>query len=1063
MLHNRWRHLLLACLYLMLWVLPAMAQVDLKEKLPFDSKVKMGKLENGLTYFIRPNAKPEKKVELRLVVNAGSILEDDDQLGLAHMTEHMAFNGTKLFKKNEIISFLQEIGVGFGNDLNAYTIFDETVYMLPIPVDKPGNLEKGFQILEQWAHHITFLDEDIDGERAIVLEESRLGKGAEDRMLKKYLPGLFAGSLYGERLPIGKDSIIQNFKYDVIRRFYRDWYRPDLMAVVVVGDITVEKAEEMIRRYFSGIKNPENPRERKIAEVKPYENNSVLLVTDKEATAYNVAINYPFFKDDPSVILEDYRVSILRSLFTRMLNQRFQELIQKENPPYNFASASFGSYARGSNAFSIYASAGTGDYKRALQVVLEEVERVKRFGFTATELERTKKIILTTYERSYNNRDKTESADYVDEYVDYFLRKEPSPGIEYEFEKVKALLPGITVEELNKLVDTYIKGVNNRFTFITGPEPKAEDKRPGEEELLAVFPAVEKAELKPYEDKQVSSSLIEQKPKAGKVVQRVVNSKLGTTELTLSNGIKVTLKSTDFKTDQILMNSVRPGGKNHYGLKDKYNAEYAAPVVQTMGIGNFSPVDLKKVLAGKTVQVAPYINATSEGVKGSSSIKDLETMLQLTWLYYTSPRIDTVLFKSFVQRNKSQLAMLSANPQIAFVDTFYKTLYNNNPLSPVMIPKAAYFDQVDVNRAVAIYKERFGDAGSTHFVFVGSFKEEELTPLIEQYIASLPATAKQFKAVDNKVRIVKGKKNLTVPKGKEEKSLILQYHSGEVPYSSDLELKSQAAAEVLNIRIIEELREKIGGIYGGGIYGGLEKEPYGSFSYVVQLPCGPDKVDTLIKAINKEIKDLIVKGPSQKNLDKVKKQWIEQHKVSIKENEDWLEALVERIYPGNNIDYFVNYEQYVKKLTIKDVQQAAARLLNGTNVLTAVQMPENYVPGEEKKTADRENKVVETIEIDTEEISLELFDNGEVDGDSVTVYFNGYAVIKKAALTLEAKKLKLKMLKGRINNLVLFAENLGTTPPNTALLRVTVGDKVYNLTIESDKKKNGTVIFKWKQ
>jgi zinc protease len=313
------------------------------------------------------------------------------------------------------------------------------------------------------------------------------------------------------------------------------------------------------------------------------------------------------------------------------------------------------------------------------------------------------------------------------------------------------------------------------------------------------------------------------------------------------------------------------------------------------------------------------------------------------------------------------------------------------------------------------------------------------------------------------VRIVKGKKNLTVPKGKEEKSLILQYHSGEVPYSSDLELKSQAAAEVLNIRIIEELREKIGGIYGGGIYGGLEKEPYGSFSYVVQLPCGPDKVDTLIKAINKEIKDLIVKGPSQKNLDKVKKQWIEQHKVSIKENEDWLEALVERIYPGNNIDYFVNYEQYVKKLTIKDVQQAAARLLNGTNVLTAVQMPENYVPGEEKKTADRENKVVETIEIDTEEISLELFDNGEVDGDSVTVYFNGYAVIKKAALTLEAKKLKLKMLKGRKNNLVLFAENLGTTPPNTALLRVTVGDKVYNLTIESDKKKNGTVIFKWKQ
>ncbi len=1045
------------------FALTSFAQVNLKEQIPFDTKVKTGKLPNGLTYYIRPNNKPEQRVELRLVINAGSILEDDDQLGLAHMTEHMAFNGTKNFKKNDIVSYLQEIGVGFGNDLNAYTSFDETVYILPIPTDKPGNLEKGFQILEDWAHNISNLNDDIDGERGVILEESRLGKGAQERMFRKYLPGLFAGSLYADRLPIGKDSIIKNFKYDIIRRFYRDWYRPDLMAVIVVGDITTEKAEEMIRKHFAGLTNPANPRERKYAPLAPYSKNDLMLISDKEATSYSVAINYPAYIDPPVSIVEEYRNDLIRNLFTRMFNQRLQELTQKENPPFNGAGSSFGSYARGYDAFSVYAGAGTGDVKRAMQVLLEELERVKRFGFTATELERSKKNMISSYERAYNNRDKNESANYVEEYISNFLQKDPSPGIDYEFEKVKELLPGVSIEEVNNLVNNYIKGVDNRFTYVTGPEPKATDKIPTTEEMLAIFPAAEKADIKAYEDKVVASSLVEVKPKAGKVVSKKTDAKLGTTELTLSNGVKVTLKSTDFKADQILMSSVRPGGKNLYGLADKYNVEYAVPIVQAMGVGDFSPVDLRKVLAGKTVQVTPFISSISEGVRGNSTVKDLETMFQLTWLYFTNPRSDTSLFKSYQQRNKSQYAMAGANPQFAFIDTLYNTLYNNNPLAPIALPKADYFEKINLKRSLEIYKERFADAGSMNFVFVGSFKEEEIITLIEQYIGSLPATAKKFVAVDNKVRPIKGKKEMIVKKGKDEKSLIIQFHSGEVPYSQSLELKAQAATEVLNIRIIEELREKIGGIYGGGIYGGLEQEPYGNYSFAVQLPCGPEKADTLMKAVNKEIKEIATKGPSQKNLDKVKQQWREQHKINLKENGNWLTALTESKFPGNDINYFVDYEKYVNQITVKDVQQTAAKLLNGPNVFTAVQMPENYVPGEEKKTAERENKVIETIEISQPDIKIELFDNGEVDGDTVTVYFNSYPVLTKKQLTANVITLNVKAVKNRKNNLVLFAENLGKIPPNTALMRVTAGAKVYNITVESDKKKNGMIVFKWKE
>jgi zinc protease len=428
------------------------------------------------------------------------------------------------------------------------------------------------------------------------------------------------------------------------------------------------------------------------------------------------------------------------------------------------------------------------------------------------------------------------------------------------------------------------------------------------------------------------------------------------------------------------------------------------------------------------------------------------------------------LFKSFVQKNKSQFANLSANPQAAFIDTMYKVLFANNPMAPVTVPHSEYYDKINLDRALEIYKERFGDVSGMNFVFAGSFKEEEIIPLIEKYIASLPSTNKKFNYVDNKVRPVTGKQVLNVNKGKEEKSLILAFYSGEVPYSEDLALKTQALSEILNIRIIEELREKIQGIYGGGTFAEIEKVPYANYSFVLQLPCGPEKVDTLLKAVNKEFESIVKNGPQQSYLDKVKQQWKEQYKTSIKENNTWLSQLLEYKLQGGDPKRFIEYEKYVDQLTVKDVQEAAKIILNGNNKFTAVLMPENYgskttgseAAAKSAPAAQRKVNVQQTITLDTPEFQVELFDNGDVDGDIVTVYFNGNVVAGKQKLTDKAISMKLKASPGRENELVMYAENLGDIPPNTALMKITAGQKTYEVRIESNTEQSGAVVFKMK-
>jgi len=929
----------LSVLLFLVFTVQSFAQTNLNQPLPVDPNVKIGKLANGLTYYIRQNKKPEHKVELRLVVNTGSIMEDPDQQGLAHFMEHMNFNGTEHYQKNELVSFLQSIGVEFGADLNAYTSFDQTVYILPIPLSDTSNFRKGLQVLRDWAGGALLSNDEIDKERGVVLEESRLGKGADDRMFRKIYPYQYAGSKYAERLPIGKDSILKTFPYSAIKRYYKEWYRPNLMAVIVVGDIDPAKAETYVKNYFNNFKNPAKYRPRTEFGVPARTKSMAMTVTDKEATNYSIDINYPFVKQKPETTVADYRNYLTKNLFTSMLNQRLRDLAQSSKPPFLYAQTYFGSYARGYEGFSASTVASQEGPESALRALVVEIERVKKYGFTESELDRIKKQMLANMERAYNDRDKTESDRYVQEYISNFLEKEPIPGITKEFEYYKSLLPSISLKEVNLLAEP-LKKNDNIFVALQGPETWG-TKLPDSTRLLAIVSEARKGDIKPYEEKAIASTLLAKQPTPGKIVKENKVEATGVTELTLSNGAKVILKPTDFKNDDIVMNSFHKGGFTNYGADKKYSATFASTIVSTMGVGEFSPTDLTKFLAGKVVRVSPRLSGLSVGVSGNSSVKDFETMLQLTYLYLTAPRVDEALFNGWKEKQKAATQFALSDPQTAFIDSFFRAIYNNDPLTPVNVPRPEYFDKINLGDAVDIYKTLMGDASDFTFIFTGSFDPNKIKPLLETYIGSLPSSGKPATFTDNGLRVVKGQKELKYYKGNEEKSLILQLYNDEVKYSEDLELKAQALTEIINIKVIDDLREKLGAIYGGGMSMNVAKYPYNNYSAVLQLPTGPKTVDTLLTSFKAELDKIKQFGPEQTDLDKVKKQWIEKYRVQIKDNNAWSGKLYNIYFQDSDPQRFINYESLVNALTKEDIKNVANLLFNGKNVLTAILYPEN--------------------------------------------------------------------------------------------------------------------------
>lgn len=922
-----------------LFCVQVFSQYKLSDPLPFDPDVKVGKLSNGLTYYIRKNVKPEKKVELRLAVNAGSVLENNDQRGLAHFMEHMGFNGSTHFPKNELVDYLQKTGVEFGADLNAYTSFDETVYILPIPTDDSAVVEKGFTVLEDWAFNNLFDKNEIEKERGVVLEESRLSKGSWERMSRQYFPKLFNGSKYGERLPIGKDEILKTFKPETLKNFYKNWYRPNLVAVFVVGDIDPAEAEKKILAHFAKFKKPVNaPARPSIIAIPQRTKPEAMVVTDDEATNTFLQI-YNFVKPAKKIkTWNDYRESAVEGLISSLINQRLAELTQKENPPFIFANTGFQQFIRGYNAFNSFAVLGETPMQEAIDALVAETNRARKFGFLQAELDRAKASLLNNAEKAFNEKGKSESGQMVGQYVNHFLQGNPVPGVEHRYKFLKQVLPTINLQEINGLAKK-MPSTANAFALVQAPS-KMKDKLPDNNSLLKAVVAATGKPVKPYEEKAVASSLLEKGPAPGKITAESKNEKLGTTDITLSNGITVTLKPTKLKNDEILMDAWRWGGFHQFDLADKENAQYAATLVGQMGVKDMPVTDIRKFLAGKTVSVIPYINNHEEGIEGRCSIKDFETFLQMMYLWYTAPRKDEAQFKSFVTKNKASLQFLKQDPQAWYQDTLSKIAFNNNPWTGE-IPTAEEFDRLNLDKIFSIYKQIFGNAYGMHYTFAGNIDVEKARPLLEKYIGSLPAAAKENKFKDNGIRMIKGITEANLKRGKESQSMINIMFEGETEYNRKEKLDLAALLEVMNIKIIEKLREEMSGIYGGGMYGAIEKRPYVHYSITAAMPCGPENVEKLTNALLDLIKNAQEKGVEQKDLDKVKETWKKQYHVNLQSNDWWLTSLSNAWINGDNPENILDYEQMVETITSEDLKKAANKFFTLNNMVKAVLYPES--------------------------------------------------------------------------------------------------------------------------
>lgn len=912
-------------------------ELKMDAPIPMDPSVKTGKLKNGLTYYIKKNSKPENKVDLRLMINAGSILENDDQQGLAHFMEHMCFNGTKRFPKNELVDYLQSIGVKFGQHLNAYTSFDETVYFLPIPSDDKDKLEKGFQIIEDWAFNTTLTPEEIDKERGVVLEEYRLGLGADKRMMGRFMPKMMYNSVYAKRLPIGQKEILENFTYDKLTSFYKDWYRPNLMSVIVVGDIDVNEMEQKIKDHFSSYKNPKNEKPRKVFDVPNHKETFVAVESDKEAAFTQVQLLYKDYSEPKKTkTIGDFKTSLIEGLFATMLNNRLEEKQNSSTPPFTYGySYHGGTYARTKEAFQSFAMVSQDKQLEALKVLVEENERVRAFGFTEGELERAKKEYLNQIERQYKERDKTESENYVWTLQGNFLEQSPAPSIEWTFETMQKLMPMISVKETNELIKDYIKE-DNRVVILTGPE-KEGIIMPTEAQVLNAM-KVDIAALKPYVETEIAQSLLRKPLQKGKVVKTIKNDKLETTTLTLSNGASVTYKKTDFKNDEILFEALSFGGSNTLSNEDYKKVSNAMGGLTEAGISGMNKNDINKFMTGKTVRVNPYVSSNTEGLRGSASPKDFEYLMQMTHAYFTDLNFDKEAFEGFKTKQKGFLANIMSMPSMFFSNEFYSYLNKENPRF-TGFPTVEDFDKADYELAYKTYKERFSNAGDFHFYFVGNVNEAQLVEYAELYLASLPATSVKEKAVDLGYRMLSGEHKKVVNKGKDPKSTVNIMFYGDCKYDAKEAFALTALAEVLTIKLVEELRENESGVYGVGARGSMSKVPIGSFNFSISFPCGPENAETLTASALRELNKMIENGPEQKDLDKFKEAERLDYKEKIKENSFWMSNLTRAFSNDSNPDEILNYVSKVDALTTNEIQAVAKKYVSKDKVIGML-MPE---------------------------------------------------------------------------------------------------------------------------
>ncbi len=809
---------------------------------------------------------------------------------------------------------------------------------MPIPTDKPENVEKAFLILEDWAHGLSFNDVDIDAERAIILEELRLGKGAQDRMNKVLFPKIFGDTLYAKRLPIGTEDSLKGFRHESIKRFYKDWYRPDLMAVMVVGDIDPQVAKAQVEAHFGGLKNPDNERPRAYPKVPARSTSEAVVVTDKEATHNVLTMYYPVQTEKPDLTLGDYRRSMVEHLFSNMLGQHLQELTQQAMPPFVSGGGGVSKLVPGYRSFGSYAVLGRQGMDSAVSALVQEIERVRQFGFTPEDLERGKKPMLRNLEQAFAEREKTDSIRFVEEYTRNFLDQESIPGIENELAYTRELLPTISVTDVNQFARSIIADKAAKLVTYTGSD-KPDSATPTQAQLLSSVSQAEQRKVVAKDEKPIASKLLAHLPAAGRIVAQRHQASLDVTEWDLSNGIKVLFKPTDFKNDEILMGASRFGGQSLFGVEDKFNAGYASAVVGAMGVGDFAPVDLQKMLAGKVVRLNTGLGNYTDVVSGASSQADLETMLQLLTLKFGPVRRDAELYQSFVDRSQDAAKHAIAKPESVFFDAVTTTLFNGHP-RVFLTARPEDFDQIKLDRVSAIYQQRFASAKGLTFIFVGSVTPETLKPLVERYIASLPTPDLTLNFSDLGVRPVKGVVKKEVHSGSEPKSQVALSFAGTARYSDEEQLRVQALVDVVNIRMVDVLREKLTLIYGGGLRGGLLRTPYEHYQLGLNLPCAPENVDKVVSAALAEIQNIQEQGVDPADLAKFKLNWFNNHRKTLRENSYWLRLLDNAVLYGTDPAKMLDYGKMVEAITPQDVQTAARRYLNRDNYVQVLLYPE---------------------------------------------------------------------------------------------------------------------------
>jgi zinc protease len=904
--------------------------------MPVDPQITIGKFSNGLRYYIRANKKPEKRAELRLVIKAGSILEDDDQQGMAHLVEHMAFNGTRNFPKQDLVQFIESLGMRFGADLNAYTSFDETVYMLQVPTDKPEAMDKAFLILEDWAQNVTFDPAEIDKERGVVMEEWRIRRGAGERMQTKIWPIMLKGSRYADRLPIGKPEIIQGGKHERLKKFYTDWYRPDLMAVVAVGDFDKAAIEKLITTHFGSIPAATKPRPRSSYEVPDRAGTDYAIATDKEMTATIVEVQNLLPRGQEGSI-GAYRQKTVDRLFSGMLSARFSELAQKPDSPLIFAGAGRGAFlSRSKDQASLFAQVKEDGIERGLDTLLSEAERVARFGFTATELDRQKQNLLRNYERMATEKDNTVSSSRAAEYIRNFLADETLPSPDDEYALQKRFVPGITLNEINKLAKEWYPD-RNRLIVVRSPE-KPGLAVPDATKLAAVIKAASAKELKPYTDSLTAAALLESIPAPGSIVKTTTKDAVGLTEWELSNGVRVVLMPTTFKADEILFRAASPGGTSLASDKDYIPASTATQVITAGGLARFSEIDLRKLMTGKVASASPFIAELEEGLNGSSSRKDLETMFQLIYLRFMQPRADETAFTVQATRMKSMLANQSAMPEFAFSEALTTARYQNHPRR--RFTTAAMVDEWNLDKSLAFYKDRFADASDFTFVFVGSFDLATMKPLAERYLGALPSLHRKETWKDVGARSATGVIEKKVEKGIEPKSLNAIVFSGPFVHDQTQRIAIRAMSEVLQTRLLETIREELGGTYSIGARASYQRIPKPEYTISIQFGCAPERADDLIKRVFQEIEKLKTSGPTDKQVTDEREALLREFETSSKLNNYLVNQISLRYQSGEDPAGLWNIPEYYKKIDGAMIQQAAKTYLNTSNYIRVTLVPE---------------------------------------------------------------------------------------------------------------------------